>query len=372
MGLRTRILVLVHQLLIKSLNLGLIKNSGSSGTAKPGSMSKVIIGVHGLGNKPPKSLLEEWWRSAMTEGLRLAGYDSSLPGFEIAAWSDIIHKTPQNPLVEDHESPFFIDEKYSPAPINFESEDTSTRKKVIDYLGRQMNRVFLNEDLSLNYSFITDAIITRYFNDLEVYYSDTPVEMEGGTATYRDLIRKRLFDRLIEHRKDDIMLIGHSMGSIIAYDVLTFMAPEIKINTFVTMGSPLGLPVVISKIASEMRQKDITDPRLKSPQGITGKWYNYSDILDTVAFNYRLADYYNVNGPGVKPVDQLVVNDYEFNNIRNPHKSFGYLRTPLFSAVLHEFIAAGKLSVKQRIARGIKRTINTLGAGFSPGKKKQE
>ena len=275
-------------------------------------------------------------------------------------------------MVRDHESPYFIDERYSPAPLNFAKEDTSTRKKVVDFLGRQMNRVFLNDDLSLNYSFITDAIITRYFTDLEVYYSDTPVETGGGKSTYRELIRKRLLDRLIEHRNDDIMLIGHSMGSIIAYDVLTFMAPEIRINTFITMGSPLGLPVVISKIAAEMRQTGITDTRLKSPPGVTGKWYNYADILDTVAFNYRLADYFNGNGYGVRPVDQLVANDYEFNNVRNPHKSFGYLRTPLFSDVLNEFIGTGKMTVKQRIASGIQKTLKSLGSGFSSGKKKQE
>jgi hypothetical protein len=318
-------------------------------------MSQVIIGVHGLGNKPPALLLESWWRSSMKEGLRLGKYKFSLPLFEMAPWSDIIHKTSQDPSVEDPESPYFIDEKYVEAQPDFHPGDYSTRKKVVDFLGRQMNRVFLNEDLTLNYSFITDAIISRYFSDLEIYYSEIPLETNGGLATYREVIRKRLLDKLIEHRKDDIMLIGHSMGSIIAFDVLTFLAPEIRINTLVTMGSPLGLPVVISRIAAEMRQKGISDTRLKSPPGITGKWYNYADILDIVAFNYRLADYYDENSSGVKPVDQLIVNDYEFNNVRNPHKAYGYLRTPQFTAAINEFISAGKVSVKERIIRWVLR-----------------
>ncbi|MDX9945949.1 MAG: hypothetical protein RBS38_01195 [Bacteroidales bacterium] len=325
-------------------------------------MSQVIIGVHGLGNKPPAPLLEQWWKSSMKEGLRLGKYGVSLPLFEMAPWSDIIHKTSQDPSVKDPESPYFIDEKYTEAQPDFHSGDNGTRKKVVDFIGRQMNRVFLNEDLTLNYSFITDAIISRYFRDLEIYYSDKPFESDGGSATYRELIRKRLLDKLIEHRNDDIMLIGHSMGSIIAFDVLTFMAPEIRINTLVTMGSPLGLPVVISKIAAEMRQKGISDTRLKSPPGVTGNWYNYSDILDTVAFNYRLADYYNENRSGVKPVDHLVVNDYESNKVRNPHKAYGYLRTPRFTAVLNEFISTGKLSVKERIMRWIQRTLSPFRA----------
>ena len=36
-------------------------------------MSKVIIGIHGLGNKPQKNLLEEWWKAAINEGFNLAG-----------------------------------------------------------------------------------------------------------------------------------------------------------------------------------------------------------------------------------------------------------------------------------------------------------
>ncbi|MBN2665763.1 MAG: hypothetical protein JXR67_04585 [Bacteroidales bacterium] len=319
-------------------------------------MAKVIIGVHGLGNKPPGPLLEQWWRSSIKEGLKRGKYKVSLPLFEMAPWSDIIHKRPQDPLVDDPESPYFIDEKYTEAQPDFHPGDNSTRKKVVDFLGHQMNRVFLNEDLTLNYSFITDAIISRYFNDLEIYYSGIHVESYEGSATYREVIRMRLLDKLIEHRKDDIMLIGHSMGSIIAFDVLTFMAPEIRINTLVTMGSPLGLPVVISRIAAELRQKGISDKRLKSPPGIKGKWYNYADILDTVAFNYRLADYYNANSSGVKPVDHLVINDYEINNERNPHKAYGYLRTPQFTAAINEFITAGKLSVKERIIRWVLRT----------------
>ena len=30
---------------------------------------KVIIGIHGLANKPEKKYLEPWWKSAILEGL---------------------------------------------------------------------------------------------------------------------------------------------------------------------------------------------------------------------------------------------------------------------------------------------------------------
>ena len=33
-------------------------------------MAKVIIGIHGLGNKPPKDILEKWWKLSIEEGFK--------------------------------------------------------------------------------------------------------------------------------------------------------------------------------------------------------------------------------------------------------------------------------------------------------------
>jgi hypothetical protein len=318
-------------------------------------MANVIIGIHGLGNKPPKKILEDWWMLSMTEGLEKKKIIARSAHFEIAYWADIIHKQSLDPDEKDPESPLFVDEKYETAPRNFVPEDISTRKRIVDFLGRQMNRIFLNDDLTLNYSFITDAVISRYFNDLEEYYSGTITTANNAVYRTAYVIRERLFDLLQKHRNDKIMLISHSMGTLIAFDVMTFLARDIKINTFVTMGSPLGLPVVISRIAAEQKQRGIYKGRVTTPPGVVENWYNFSDILDKVAFNYRLSDYFNENETGVRPVDLLVVNDYETAGVRNPHKSFGYLRTPEFAEILNAFLLTGKLSAREKFVRKVAR-----------------
>ena len=61
-------------------------------------------------------------------------------------------------------------------------------------------------------------------------------------------ICSQLANALKKHRRKKILLIGHSMGSIIAYDVLTQYATMVPVDTFVTIGSPLGIPVIKSKI----------------------------------------------------------------------------------------------------------------------------
>ena len=44
---------------------------------------KIIIGIHGLGNKPPKETLEKWWKQAIADGLKLNSYPSTEFNFEL-------------------------------------------------------------------------------------------------------------------------------------------------------------------------------------------------------------------------------------------------------------------------------------------------
>ena len=324
-------------------------------------MANVIIGIHGLCNKPPKQLLEHWWKLSMMEGLEAGKFNAKLPKFEMVYWADIMYDKPLDESETNPESPYFIDEKYEKGTKPVSPEDHHVRLKVVNYMCRQLHRIFLNKDLSLNYSFITDKIVGKYFRDLDIYYSDEAV-INGRKA--KELIRDRLFQVLEKHKKDTILLVSHSMGTIIAFDVLTFLAPSVEVNTFITIGSPLGLPVVVGKIAAEQKQMNRSESYLVTPPGIKN-WYNFADICDSVALDYQLADNFSENSNGVKPVDFLVENDYETNGVANPHKSFGYLRTPEFSGILNEFIQTEKLSLKEKIVRWLVRVADFLKNVFS-------
>jgi len=324
-------------------------------------MANVIIGIHGLGNKPPKKILEKWWKLAMIEGLKANNYNPLLPKFELVYWADIMYEEAQNILEEDVDSPQFLREKYVEAPDSFPAENHSTRKKLVDFIGEQMNRILLNEDLSLNYSFISDVIVSKFFRDLEIYYKDDCTAENEHLCKAKDQIKGRLIKVLEKYKSDRIMLVSHSMGSIIAFDVLNFHTHNIPIHTFITAGSPLGIPIVISKIAAEQKQTLPNDNNMLSPPTITNNWYNFSDILDKVALNYKLSDDFIENKNGVIPVDFLVVNNYELNGKRNPHKSYGYLRTPEFSRVLFEFIQSERLTLKQKVIGRIKHYFNVIG-----------
>ena len=55
---------------------------------------------------------------------------------------------------------------------------------------------------------------------------------------------------------------------------------------------------------------------------------------------YAIRSYYDYDGNsnGVRATDFIVNNNYEINGVRNPHKSYGYLRMPEFAEVLDEFL----------------------------------
>jgi hypothetical protein len=326
-------------------------------------MPKIIIGIHGLGNKPARELLEKWWLAAICEGLKKTGLNNISPDFEMIYWADIPYPKPLDPAIVDRNDPLFLEEKYTAARRNYKPADHKLRKRVVDFIKTEMEKIFLNKDFTINYSFIPHAILHRFFRDLETYYSDDFTENEtppgAVKSSVREKIRQRAFDILKKHENDEILLIGHSMGSIIIYDVLTLMLPAIKIHTLVTIGSPLGLPVAKSKIAAGNKNVLIDSGKLTTPPGVE-RWYNYADIEDFVAINYDLADDFHPNDSGITVKDFMVHNDYEIEGRKNPHKSYGYLRTPELSSVIAGFLKEERRIPGRNILKKAKKMLEFL------------
>jgi hypothetical protein len=318
-------------------------------------MSKVIIAIHGLDNKPPKQTLEKWWAQAIQEGLSTHGFSDRIPAFEMVYWADVVYDKPLDENITDKNDPYYLDEKYIPTEQIILSRNLNFRKKIIDFVKAKLDKILLREDFSVKYELITNAIIHRYFKDMEDYYTT-----DSSGISVRNKIRERLASAIIRHRKDDIFLIAHSMGSIIAYDVLSLLPPNVSIDTFVTIGSPLGLPIIKSKIIKEQNLSFNGKPALPTPPGIKRHWFNFSDLEDGVALNYDLNDDFSPNKYGVTVKDFVVTNNYTNGKTRNPHKSYGYLRTWEFSTVLSEFLERKEKTFVQKISELFRNTINSF------------
>jgi len=301
-------------------------------------MKKVIIGIHGLGNKPAKKIEALWWKAAMIEGLIRVGKTPWLPKFELVYWSDLLYENPLDTSIEDSEAKLYLEEPYMAGLKTIPAmENQDVRMKVLEFVEYQLDKLILNDDYTINYSAIADIIVHRYFADLEAYYADRFTDSRGVNVRVRAKIRDRLAEVIKKYQGYEIMLVGHSMGSIIAYDVLTFLMPLQTIDWFVTIGSPLGFPIVQGKIAAEWKDAGMAMRKMKTPRGITKKWYNFADLRDRVAIIWKLHLNYRPNTYGVSPIDKAVVNDYSNGIEENAHKSYGYLRSEEFALALSEF-----------------------------------
>ncbi len=299
-------------------------------------MAKVIIAIHGLGNKPPKEQLEQWGKAAIEEGIRNLGLKFEMPEFVLVYWADILYDKPQSRDEKDKDSPYYLDEVYTKAPESYKTGPHEIRQKVLHLFKKMVYRIFLKKDYELRYAFVSQKLLHKYFYELEVYFTGDGDFKSDFNLQVKNKITGRLIEVLKKHHDDEIMLIAHSMGSIIAFDVLSFFENDVNVDTFATMGAPLGAPFVMSRIAAH--SKSIYGKvKLQTPETVRRHWFNFSDIRDKIALDYKLADDFAANSHGVKCVDKLVTNTYVMDGVANPHKSFGYLRTPEFIRVLKEF-----------------------------------
>jgi len=305
-------------------------------------MANVIIAIHGLRNKPPKKLLEQWAHMSINEGLDNLNLNIELPKFELVYWADIIYDKPLSLEETNPKSPYFIDEVYTPAPKKHKRDKHLFRRKMILILKKIIYFIFLDSRYKLRFSFISKNFIHYNFKDLEIYFSENCGKEQSEGCVKKDRINNRLLEVLRKYKNDRILFIAHSMGSIIAFDVLSLYGHELKVDTFATMGAPLGAPFVISRIAKLTNTHTQEYIKLQTPESVTNRWVNFADITDNIAMDYKLSDDFAANSKGVKVQDFLVINNYKMNGKANPHKSFGYLRTPEFIQVLHDFIKNGQ------------------------------
>jgi pimeloyl-ACP methyl ester carboxylesterase len=246
---------------------------------------------------------------------------------------------PQDPVVVDEKDPRFLDDPYTPGGENASSQKSKAiRRKVLDFLEKQLDGIFFDEQKGIKAEKISEFLVQKLFRDLDVYYHRNCVVSAFTHLKAKDAVRERLVQVLRRYRRKKILLIAHSMGTIISYDVLSHPAKDIAIDTFITIGSPLGLPLIMKKIFEERGMEFKKGVQTPTPENISKRWLNFSDLSDPVAMNYDLADDYAPNSRGVGPIDFVVDNDYAYRKKRNHHKLYGYLRAPEVAKAISDFL----------------------------------
>ena len=80
-------------------------------------MSKVVLAIHGVANKPPADQLAAWWEIAIREGLeRNCGLDDADFVFEMVYWAKYMYRSPLHLDADFVFDDLFNREPYLPAP----------------------------------------------------------------------------------------------------------------------------------------------------------------------------------------------------------------------------------------------------------------
>ena len=118
----------------------------------------------------------------------------------------------------------------------------------------------------------------------------------------------RQIDEIIEARltPEPTVVIGHSLGSVVAYNVIRRHRGDMDLRRFITVGSPLGLRAISGKLGP-----------VENPAGPAG-WYNAYDERDIVALNPLDDEFF--------PADPGIINNNQIDNrTENRHGILGYL-----------------------------------------------
>ncbi len=291
----------------------------------------LIVFVPGMKPKPhPSEHSEAIWR-CLVEGVRKVDPDlaAALPGregiFSLAAWTHLFYNEFRN-ISDDL---LWIDAAIrAGGPTDEDREEArslKTKLKRASYLlGDTLPFLiprFADEDMQ-----ITLRDVRRYLrNDDNV-----------GRSIRRNL---RLPLRRAWHARRPILLIGHSLGSVIAWDTLWEMSRVDgvggDIELFMTMGSPLGQRV-IQRALKGSRERG----RRRYPDNIR-HWVNIAAMGELTALDHQFKrDFSAMEQYGlVKGItDHRIYSHYREGSVLRVHSEYGYLLAETTGTHIADFL----------------------------------
>jgi hypothetical protein len=271
----------------------------------------LIVGVHGIGHQTggPNVLKEKTWLPALRDGLQFAdGPLLSAQDLECAFYG-IIFRPPGGTLAleyqydaSDIKDPWeyeFLELLWQEAG-KIDPSVTGPEERAMGLLAKRTPawvQAGLHELCKARFfrSLAEKALIGN-LKQVKAYLHDKSIR-EEVMATVAQVV------------KDDTrILVGHSLGSVVGYECLC-AHPEWRVNTLVTLGSPLGIPNLVF---------DQLNPSPQNGRGVwpgsVRWWVNISDRGDLVALVKDLRPLFGDN-----------VENIQVNNSATAHNVVPYL-----------------------------------------------
>lgn len=334
-----------------------------------------IIFIHGLAAKPNSDDLLRLWKKALIEGVRESDeplaeeMESAEDLFRFAYWANAMPDHIEDSQHSVEEMEISVDNVI--AERREEGDDLHISAR--GWVGAKA-RKFGVKALNAVATALTmkEAVIDEHAREVFLYHSD-----QYTADRMRASLEKSLTDAWDANQR--IILVSHSMGTFLAYDVLWRFShrsedayrkhKDQSVDLFITMGSPLGDRtlrgyMLIDRWKDAPESSDDSIRRRYYPTNID-MWKNFSAYGDVVCHDSdlnddffdglkevfdgkygpkSLADYVKLYNPYVNPQEK-----------RNPHKSYGYLVQPKLSQNLIRFFR-GEEELDSEKSRGRKKS----------------
>jgi hypothetical protein len=290
----------------------------------PQAASPRIVFVPGQNAKPPAEEHRlQLWR-CLLEGVcrvdgKVGGWLSRRPEvFSLVPWNEVFYGT----TVDIRDSMPGI-EALLALPLDWQASYKAPASREHKRLMRMFT---LGDWLPFLIDRVPDPQIKNTMQEALRYF-----ENHGGLAEQvRELVRRNLLEAVAPG--GPLLLIGHSLGSVLAFDTLWesshVYGDSWKVDLLLTMGSPLGTRFVRSRRLGAGHVGVVG-----YPLGIR-RWVNISADGDHISLNRSMEeDYRPMLEMGLleEIVDHVrdIQNPFLDGAVWNPHRSYGYLVSPV-------------------------------------------
>jgi len=307
-------------------------------------MGKSIVLIHGRSWKPAEAEWRKLWRDALAYGV-LTDFPDCKKAWQKAKLEFVYYGDLSNQfLMETDKQPPPADDlldRWASLEELMERRRTSfTKRTYLTIPNRRSWMEALADTVGAlaNVLRVGQPVIEAYAPDMDEYWNPD--------SEFGEHIRARMIGPLKRsmNRGDEILVISHSLGSLVAYDTFwkfchtaeyTPRYSDRKIQTWITLGSPLG---------DETAKRNLRGARAHGPRKYPDNIRNWINIYaedDFVSHDGRLRnDYRKMIGYGC--IDSI--KDIHIYNLAirhgsaNQHSSAGYLIHPKVSAAVALFL----------------------------------
>jgi len=292
----------------------------------------VLVFVHGINEKLPVREEMRRWRDALAAGHinpDQLGLNTTFGYY--ADWFFAGSNEPELAADNDDvlsETAARIESKLSsgPSKLSPDAEEALFGIDISTFVPQRMVRLFLEK---------TAGQLFQYFDDEQITHP-AKTNTRGGA---REVIREAIVDAIARAReiadrgeKDGrVIVVAHSMGSVVAWDVIAHDERCPEVNGLVTLGSPLALDFVLNGLEKANRDEF----RGSYPGKLSGDWYNFIAHHDLVGqFDVDFVSNFGMGAFGQKiysrEIDnpELMSGQGPWQRLQSAHSVTGYLRHP--------------------------------------------